>query len=154
MVHGQLQHLWVYFNQAYNFFFHFPADNIWGRSGLWDESFFVPLHEKSSKPAVTKLNSPGYCCQAVMLSLNLALFAGKKDGHQLITCQTTAVHTIAPQVPKFLFSSWTSSYLYVSFLQSMAIMWMQCRSRWEFLPKVAVCSKHCMLLMCHGVQGI
>ena len=60
-----------------------------------------------------------------MLSPNLALFARKKDGRQSTTYQTTAsLHTVALQVPKFLFSSCTLLYI-LSFLQSMGVTWVQ-----------------------------
>ena len=110
------------FDQAYDFLFF----SWWEYEEAVDESIASCWEIKQAK--VTNLNSP--CCQmpSRKLSSNLALFASKKDGHRSTTQQTTAsLCTIALQVPKFLFSSWTSSYLCVSFLQPMSITWVQHR---------------------------
>ena len=57
-------------------------------------------------------------CQLTALSLNLVWFTGKKGWSSIdnLKDDSFSPYTIASQVYKFLFSSWTSSYLCMSFL--------------------------------------
>ena len=100
------------FDQAYNCFV-FQLMRVWGSSGslIWDECC-IPLRSQASKKVTELLNLPWCCCQEQCYHWMWHCLPAKKDGLQSI--MIASLHIVAPQVPKFLFISGISSYLYVS----------------------------------------